>query len=74
VIYTEGKRIDILGYPVKVVSTVGAGDCFNAAFIMQLPNGSVEDAARYAVAASALRVSENHQPSHDEILAFMKKD
>ncbi len=72
VVYTDGKRMDVLGHPVKVLSTVGAGDCFNAAFIMQLPNGSIEDAARYAVAASALRVSKNHQPDDAEIRAFMK--
>ncbi len=70
-VYTMGKRgsaaydftahtATFSGEPeqVKVVSTVGAGDCFGASFLhVMLAGGSVDEAIRFATARSNIVVS-----------------
>jgi fructokinase len=38
-LWIGGEYMDIAGYPVKVVATVGSGDAFAAAFVHGLSNG-----------------------------------
>ncbi len=64
------------GFPTKVVDTVGAGDCFDAAFIAaRLSGRSVEDAASLANAAGAASVQKvgagTHAPTCAEINALL---
>ena len=48
----------IRGFPMRAIDTMGAGDAFAGALAVALLDGqSVEDAGRYAVAASALTVT-----------------
>jgi ribokinase len=53
-----GRKAEIAGHAVAVVSTHGAGDCFIGSLAAQLASGAdLEDAARYANAMAALHVS-----------------
>jgi ribokinase len=54
----SGPAAEIAGHPVHVVSTHGAGDCFVGALAASLAGGAdLAEAARYANATAALRVS-----------------
>ncbi|MFT9848233.1 ribokinase [Aneurinibacillus sp. REN35] len=64
------------GFSVAVVDTTGAGDTFNAALAVMIGQGrSMEEAVRYAVAASALSVTrfgaQGGMPSHAQVEAFL---
>jgi ribokinase len=65
-----GGTAEIAGHPVRLVSTHGAGDCFVGTLAARLSGGEpLEQAARYANAAAALRVAtppgaaRSHDPS-----------
>jgi sugar/nucleoside kinase (ribokinase family) len=56
--YTQGKRLDVHGFPVEEVDPTGAGDCFNAACLIGLINGwTLDRIAHFATAAGALAVT-----------------
>jgi ribokinase len=58
-----GAKATIPGHAVKVVSTHGAGDCFIGALAARLARGeTLADAARWANATAALRVSGRSAP------------
>lgn len=58
IVATHGRRIEIRPPKVKVRSGVGAGDSFVAALVTGLASGwTIEDAARYGVAAAAAAVT-----------------
>lgn len=70
---TPSKVVHIPGHKVKVTSTVGAGDAFNAGFIYQYMNGKkIEDCVRFANATASLRVGTNKQPDYEEIMTLLK--
>jgi sugar/nucleoside kinase (ribokinase family) len=56
--FTSEGRIDAPSYPVDVISTVGAGDSFNAGFFAAIAGGSSPaEALRFANAVAALVIS-----------------
>jgi ribokinase len=64
--------------PVQVVDTTAAGDCFVGALTVALTEGQpAEDALRFAVYASALKVTkfgaQSGLPTRAEVDAFLKK-
>jgi 5-dehydro-2-deoxygluconokinase len=69
-------RLDVDGFPVEVVNTVGAGDAFAAGLIRSRLRGlDWHDAARFANACGALEVGRHGCsaafPTVDEVTAFM---
>jgi sugar/nucleoside kinase (ribokinase family) len=71
----DNKVDHISGYKVKAISTVGAGDAFNAGFVTSLLNGkSIKDAGIFANATAAFRVSKNRQPTSLEVEEFLKRN
>ncbi len=63
---------EFVGFPVKPIHMVGAGDTFNAAFVYCILKGfSVSESARFANAAAALYVSSGKNPSEIEIRKIM---
>lgn len=72
-IKTKSEDVIIPSPTVKAISTVGAGDAFNAGFITQyLSNNSLKDAGKVACATAAIRVSKNTNPTRKEIEDFLK--
>jgi len=72
-IKTKSEDIIIPNPTVKAISTVGAGDAFNAGFITQyLSNNSLKEAGKVACATAAIRVSKNTNPTRKEINDFLK--
>jgi ribokinase len=68
----------IPAFPVKVVDTTAAGDCFNAAFAVALTRGNAPAvAARYGAAAAAISVTragaQPSLPSASEVDAFLAR-
>jgi ribokinase len=62
------EPVSIPAFPVKLVSTHGAGDAFTGALAARLAAGdTLVDAARYGNAAAALHVSRHQSLSPDEL-------
>ncbi len=60
---TKAEDFVVEGKKVKVVTTVGAGDCFNATFMAYYLKGlSLRECAERATMAAAIRVSQNTWP------------
>lgn len=76
----EGCRVKSLnndfqvpGFLIESLTTVGAGDAFNAGFIIQLLNGKpLEECAKFANADAAIKVSKNINPTNDEVRQFLQ--
>lgn len=67
------EDIDLPGYSVDVISTVGAGDSFNAAFTARYLQGNdLGTCAQFANAAAAFRVSQNRCGNQEEVMKFVK--
>ncbi len=71
-VYAGGKRLDVPGFAVQEVDPTGAGDCFNAAFLVGLEERwPLEQVARFACAAGALAVTKQGPmegaPSQEEV-------
>jgi ribokinase len=72
----QGLTVWIKPFSVKVIDTVGAGDCFNGAFAVALLEGlDPVAAARFASAAAAISVTRRgaqaSMPSRAEVDAFL---
>lgn len=60
------------GYSVKATDTVGAGDTFNAAFVvMYLEGKNLADCGKFANAAAALKVNRGKFPTRQEEENFL---
>jgi sugar/nucleoside kinase (ribokinase family) len=69
---TRDADFVVKGHSVKAVSTVGAGDCFNATFIANYLKGvSLRRCAELATAAAAIKVGQNTWPDEAEIQAMV---
>jgi sugar/nucleoside kinase (ribokinase family) len=56
-VFTQKTRVDVAGFSVEEVDPTGAGDCFNAAFVLGLKSGwELERVAQFANAAGALAI------------------
>lgn len=57
-VITSDERFDVAGFPVNPVDPTGAGDCFDAGFIVEwLAGKPLSEAAKFANACGALAVS-----------------
>jgi len=73
-IKTDNKDIAIPGFHTTPVTTVGAGDSFNAGFITDSLNGkSLEESARFGNAIAAIKVGQNRTPNRSEVEDFIKE-
>lgn len=58
-VYSQGDKLEAPGFAVAEVDPTGAGDCFNAAFLLGLNSSwAPERVARFANAAGALAVTQ----------------
>ncbi|NLX08835.1 MAG: carbohydrate kinase family protein [Chloroflexi bacterium] len=78
-VVTREARVPVPGYPAQVVDTVGAGDCFDGAFIAGRLRGlSLIDAARLANAMGAAAVMKTgagrNAPTCREVLAVLEQN
>ncbi len=65
---TQSDDFVVDGKQVKAVTTVGAGDCFNATFIAYYLKGtSLKECAERATTAAAIKVSKNIWPDEQAI-------
>jgi tagatose kinase len=76
-IYTTDGVKSVPGFPVQEVDPTGAGDCFDAGFLLRWLSGdSLEACARFGNACGALAVTEQGPMSGaktlDEVLAFLQ--
>lgn len=75
-IESDTGAVDIAGFPVEVVNTVGAGDAFAAGLIRSRLRGLAwTDAARFANACGAIVVTRHGCsaafPTEDEVMEFL---
>ncbi|MED4954165.1 ribokinase [Paenibacillus macerans] len=71
----SGEVRFVMGHPVPVIDTTGAGDCFNAALAVSIARGrSLREAVEYAGLASALAVTkfgaQAGMPTQEEVRMF----
>ena len=76
ILASQGNTIHVSPPPVQVVDTTAAGDCFAGAFTVALTEGqSPEQALRFAVYASALKVTkfgaQSGLPTRAEVEALL---
>ncbi len=72
-----GSRLDVAGFPVEIVNTVGAGDAFASGLIWSRLNGAEwEEAARFANACGAIEVTRHGCasafPTRHEVETFLE--
>ncbi len=69
----EHQSVYMPAYPVATISTVGAGDSFNAGFIKaHLSGKSLEDSLRFANATAALAISQKTLPTTELVETFLR--
>ena len=76
---TNDGRLDVRGFPVDVVNTVGAGDSFASGLIRSRIDGlDWPDAVRFANACGAITVARHGCsaafPSRDEVDSFITRE
>lgn len=68
----NNKLVPVPAFPVAPISTVGAGDSFNAGFIYaHIAGNSLSDSIRYANATAALAISNKSLPTSDQVTQFL---
>lgn len=75
---TAQEQVTVAAFAVQAVDTVAAGDCFTGALAVEIARGaSVAEAALFAAAASALKVTRRGAqpgiPTRDDVLAFLEE-
>jgi sugar/nucleoside kinase (ribokinase family) len=71
-IKTHEAEFSVSGHAITPLTTVGAGDCFNATFIAYYLQGkSLRECAERATAAAAVKVSQNVWPDEAMIIGLM---
>jgi len=76
-IRTRGEDIEVPAFPVREgVTSLGAGDAFNAAFLDQLRKDPRDllRAARVANATGRIKIVSGRYPSRARVLAFLEKE
>ena len=78
-IVTPAGRETVPGYPVEVVDTVGAGDCFNAGFLYGRVSGwPLRDCARLANASGGVAVTKSgggcNVPTRAEVCDLLERN
>ncbi len=78
VLVADGRQLSSEPPPVKVIDTTAAGDCFAGAFTVALTEGqTMEQALRFAVYASALKVTkpgaQSGLPTRAEVEAALRR-
>ena len=69
-----GDPIQVPAFPVAAISTVGAGDSFNAGFIKaKLLNKSLKDSLIFANATAAISVSQKTLPTAQQVEDFISQ-
>ena len=73
-----GREYRVPSYPIHAVDTLAAGDVWHGAFTLMLGQGTdIEDAARFANAAAAIKCTRsggrNGAPTRAEVEAFVAK-
>lgn len=76
-ILTEDRTFSVPAFQIKVKDTVGAGDSFDAAFLVSvLDKKPLEYSARFAAAAAAITCTGTgpleHMPNSEEVNRFLK--
>lgn len=71
-----GRHFEVPSFPVEVVDTTGAGDCFCGYFVAGLDRGDdIPTALRFAAAAAALKVTRagagDAIPKREEVARFL---
>ena len=70
-IKTKDDDFTVEGHKITPLTTVGAGDCFNATFIAYyLKDRSLKECAELATAAAAIKVSQNVWPDETAITSL----
>ena len=70
---SDDKIINGKAFDVKVIDSTGAGDTFDAGFIVAtLENKSIEEACEYGNAVAAYKISNEDIINHDNIEKFIK--
>ena len=76
-LFNEKEEISVCAPKVKVINTVGAGDCFNGVFAALLGTKSKEHALEIAVCAASLSTMKNgameSMPKIEEVMEFIEK-
>ncbi|MEI6157676.1 MAG: sugar kinase [Atribacterota bacterium] len=77
-VYTKTSQAEVPAFPVKEIDPTGAGDCFDAGFLVSLiKNRSLEESARYANAVGALAVTRKGPmegaPHPEEVEKMLKR-
>lgn len=75
--FGEDEMVEVDGYPVRAVDTVGAGDAFNGALATKLAYGTpLVTAARFANAVAAIAVTregaQSSMPTSHEVAEFLR--
>ena len=75
-VYKSGDYIELPAFSVEAVDTTGAGDSFNAGFIVsQIRGMELKSSLLYASAVAALKVTKigsRKAPGHEETIEFLK--
>lgn len=69
----DGEIIRVPAFSVQPINTIGAGDSFNAGFIVARKNGlDLTESLRFACATAALKISRTELPTYQAVTDFLQ--